>query len=116
MINKWQLDQWDADVKAAFDKGYQAGLVDGRKRVGGEDAREILADYAHRAWAHWMVHVYSRVEFNENGSATIPPELAKRWHRQMWTKYADLPEDEKESDRHQASEIIKLLKSITEEL
>ena len=34
------------------------------------------------------------------------------WQRQMNTKYGELSEKEKESDRHQADKIIKMLKEI----
>ena len=71
--------------------------------------REQLAAYAHRAWSGWIRYMWSKGTYNANGSFTIPKELAARWHRQMTTEYIDLPEGEKESDRAEADEMIKII-------
>ena len=67
---------------------------------------EKLADHVHDMWIGWMKYLFSKCEFNEDGSVTIPRESVLRWLRQMNTAYADLPENEKESDRKEAKSII----------
>ncbi len=42
-------------------------------------------------------------------TVTIPAQMVARWTRQMNTPYADLPENEKESDREEADKIIAIL-------
>ena len=42
---------------------------------------------------------------------TLPIELYKRWDRQIDTKYADLSEEEKESDRKETRNYLPLLKT-----
>jgi hypothetical protein len=76
--------------------------------------RERLAAYAHEAWARWMRHLYSRctVPAGEDVilSRTIGEWDSAKWMRQMETPYADLPEDEKASDRAQADKILAILR------
>lgn len=83
-----------------------------------EQLREQLAAYAHEARSGWM-----RWQFEQGGTEvvdtdeddelvtfwTMKPEEYKRWQRQMNTPYADLPENEKESDRRQADKILALI-------
>ena len=71
--------------------------------------REQLADYAHEAWAGWMVYLFEKSIHNEDGTVTIPKWAVDRWKRQTITKYLDLPEEEKESDRNEADKMISLL-------
>lgn len=73
--------------------------------------REGLADYAHKAWSGWMKYMFSKCTKNEDGSMTIPKDSVDRWTRQMDTKYADLPEKEKESDRDEADKMIGIVKN-----
>jgi chromosome segregation ATPase len=67
---------------------------------------EVLAEAQHAIWASWMKWMF------EAGGETwhlgrhdgedhwvMSNDKYERWHRQMNTPYADLPEDEKESDR-----------------
>lgn len=83
-----------------------------------EMTREALAAYAHKAWSGWMRYLFSKCDFTmpvilsalENGSVIIPKEFVERWMRQMNTEYVDLPENEKESDRKEADEILAILK------
>ena len=67
--------------------------------------REKLAAYAHDAWSRWMKYLFSKSTKNPDGSVTIPKDLVDRWTRQMTTKYEDLPEKEKPSDRDEADTI-----------
>ena len=67
---------------------------------------EELADLAHIVWAEWMRYMLSRrhgtasaLEDPDVKHTILPADLVDRWSRQMTTPYADLPEEEKESDR-----------------
>jgi len=71
--------------------------------------REKLAEYAHEAWSGWMRYLFEKSERNSDGTVTIPAWAVARWTRQMNTPYADLPENEKESDREEADKIIAIL-------
>ena len=62
--------------------------------------RERLAEHAHVVWQRWMGYMLSR--FDE--------EHMDRWRRQANTKYEDLTEHEKESDRAIADEYFALMK------
>jgi hypothetical protein len=85
-----------------------------------EDAlREALAAYAHEAWSGWMRYLFSKCDTHTPRNAvgmlldvpvtTIPRWAVERWERQMNTPYADLPEEEKESDRAQADKILDIV-------
>ena len=75
--------------------------------------REKLASYAHNAWSLWMKYMFSKSKINESGEVVIPKTLVDRWNRQYSTKYEDLPESEKESDRHEADNILRILNETT---
>ncbi|WP_245702891.1 hypothetical protein [Arthrobacter subterraneus] len=62
---------------------------------------EQLAAVEHERWAHWQQYVHDQCERQEDGSLVIPADLAARWQVQIETKYAELSEREKESDREQ---------------
>ena len=76
-----------------------------------DDAKiEALADYAHSAWGGWMMYLFDLSNENcDDGTYTIPKELVDRWTRQMEADYADLPENEKESDRKEARKMLALI-------
>lgn len=78
-----------------------------------DDVREQLADYAHAAWSGWMEYLFSKCLNGSviQGSAVIPPECVERWTRQMNTSYADLPENEKESDRAEADRMLAIFEA-----
>lgn len=82
------------------------GFIEAMKTM---DIREALAEYAHDSWAGWMRYLFRKSELVPDRGACIPEELVERWIRQMDTKYQDLPEKEKESDRNEADKIIALL-------
>ena len=70
---------------------------------------ESVASLVHDIWCRWMEYVFSKSIPNEDGSYTIPEELAKRWLRQMITYYEDLPEEERYSDIKIANEILAVI-------
>ena len=71
---------------------------------------EKLAEYAHEAWSGWMRYLFERSTENDDGTVTIPRWAAERWRRQMNTPYAELPENERESDRVEARRIMKIIR------
>lgn len=75
--------------------------------------REVLAEYAHRAWSGWMQYLFVKSKVNVDGSVTIPQPLAERWQRQATTLYASLPEGEKESGRAEADRILAIMEGKT---
>lgn len=62
---------------------------------------EKLAAIEHERWAHWQQYVHGHCESTSDGSLIIPATLAQRWQTQIDTRYADLSETEKDSDREQ---------------
>ncbi len=60
-----------------------------------------LAAVEHERWAHWQQYVHDQCQPTDDGSLVIPAELVERWSRQIETPYAELSEDERESDREQ---------------
>lgn len=75
--------------------------------------REPLAEYAHNAWSGWMDYLFSKCRHNEDGTCTIPDWAVERWQRQASTVYADLPEDEKQSDRAEADKMLVIFCTLT---
>lgn len=73
---------------------------------------EALADIQHDIWCHWMRYLFSVCTTNEDGSCTIPADMAERWKRQMETEYHRLSESEKESDREQAAKVLDVLSEL----
>jgi len=73
------------------------------------DLTEKLADLAHRQWSGWMEYLFEKSTLNDDGTVTIPKRAADRWKRQVETAYADLPEEEKESDREEARRVIEAI-------
>jgi hypothetical protein len=66
-----------------------------------EALMETLAALEHERWSHWQRYLHSQCGLMEDGSLIIPAELVSRWTEQMSKSYAELSEDEKESDREQ---------------
>jgi hypothetical protein len=73
------------------------------------ETKEKLADYAHEAWAGWMRHLFELSDEVCDGTVRIPSGLVDRWKRQVRTPYADLPEEEKESDRKEADRMLTII-------
>lgn len=73
------------------------------------DYKEILADLMHKQWSRWMRYVFKKSKANEDGSVTLPAWAVERWLRQVQTSYADLSEQEKDSDRDEAELVLEIL-------
>jgi hypothetical protein len=74
-----------------------------------DDIREQLAALAHEQWSGWMLYLFQKSDDGPNGSVVIPAELVSRWLRQMTATYAELPENEKDSDRDEADKMLAII-------
>lgn len=83
-----------------------------------DEIRERLAEYAHKAWSGWMKYLFKKSIEVGDGCVEIPNWAVERWTRQSNTTYKNLPEDEKESDREEADQMIEIAghKSCDEEV
>ena len=81
-----------------------------------DEIKESLARLEHEQWVHWMKYMYSLCSQDKHGNYIIPKEKAERQLKQINTKYKDLSEEEKQSDKDWAEKtlrrinLIKLLK------
>ena len=73
-----------------------------------------LAEVQHEIWSHWMEYLFDVSTTNEDGSVTIPSDKARRWKRQISTKYSDLSPMEQESDIEQARKILNVIHNETD--
>jgi hypothetical protein len=60
-----------------------------------------LAAVEHERWAHWQQYMHEQCRRSDDGSLAIPAELVTRWTRQINTRYGELSETERGSDREQ---------------
>lgn len=72
---------------------------------------EKLAAVEHERWSHWQRHVHSKCTRQPDGSLLLPADLVARWEKQIATKYAELDDIEKESDREQVRRYLPLIAS-----
>jgi hypothetical protein len=70
---------------------------------------EQLAAAEHERWAHWQRYVHSKGLQQPDGSIVLPADLVSRWEQQIATQYAQLTEQEKESDRDQVRKYLPLI-------
>src|SRR5258708_2258248 len=70
---------------------------------------EQLADKEHASLAHWMQYLFSMCIHHPDGKLTIPGHLVARWERQANTNYAELSEQEKQSDRDEVAHIMPII-------
>ena len=70
---------------------------------------EQLADKEHASWARWMQYLFSKCIRQYDGSFVIRRELAERWQRQVEMPYAELTEQEKQSDRDEVAHILPII-------
>lgn len=69
-----------------------------------DELREMLAELAHEQWSGWMKYMIGRLEGPD------PKVWLDRWRRQMETSYANLSEEEKESDRREADRVLEIIR------
>ena len=72
-------------------------------------ALEVTAAVEHARWAHWQKYLHEQCSTLDDGSLVIPADLVRRWEKQIATPYADLSDQEKNSDRDQAREYLEAL-------
>jgi hypothetical protein len=72
---------------------------------------EQLAAVEHERWSHWQRHVHRKCVRQPDGSLLLPAGLVARWEKQINTKYAELDEQEKESDREQVRKYLPVIAS-----
>jgi len=73
-----------------------------------EELTEKLAELEHIQWSNWTEYFLNN--FVDKDTGVINLDLAVRWKRQCATKYSELTEKEKDSDRIWADKVIKLIK------
>jgi hypothetical protein len=69
-------------------------------------AIDTLADIEHERWAHWQKYMHEKGERQPDGSLLIPADLVAQWDRQIATPFAELSQDEKDSDRDQVQKYL----------
>jgi len=106
LLVEWLLSQLESHTSNA---PHQARAVASRPECGCSLLREPLAEYAHGAWSGWMRYLFGKSTRNADGTVTIPAWAVERWTRQVETRYADLPENEKDSDRTEADSMIGIM-------
>lgn len=120
VFNNSELD-W---AKKAFDEGnFFTVAIDRIKAlerfrraaeatVNGEIYEELAA-IQHDIWASWQKYVHDhklrRVRIGLDTSYTLSVKDVERWNRQIITPYADLTENEKDSDREQVDKFWHLI-------
>lgn len=62
---------------------------------------EQLAAIEHQRWADWQAYFFSKCEQREDGALIVPAGYVNALLLQIATPYADLTEQEKESDREE---------------
>jgi hypothetical protein len=72
---------------------------------------EQLAAVEHERWSHWQRYVHSKCVRQPDGSLLLPANLVARWEKQIDTKYAELDDQERESDREQVRKYLPLIAS-----
>ena len=72
---------------------------------------EQLAAIEHERWSHWQRYMHNKAIRQIDGSLLLPPDLVARWEKQIETKYVDLSEAEKESDREQVRKYLPVIVS-----
>lgn len=94
-------------ISQVCDQAVAAERLRLRKEIEGK--REELAELAHGQWSGWMEYLFSKCKGRQDGPMIIPQWAVERWSRQLRTPYADLPEEEKESDRTEADKYLAIL-------
>lgn len=91
-----------------------------------EEFIEKGADIEHDRWAKWQKYFFSKCQIKPQSEVggmddryvylALPKDLYERWNRQIETKYSDLSEQEKESDRVEVRKYIPLIEELKAKL
>lgn len=82
-----------------------------RAREALEGRREELAELCHEQWSGWTKYLLGKMVAHDDkpGVLQLGNWYIERWKRQINTAFAELPDEEKESDRKEADRFIALL-------
>jgi hypothetical protein len=72
---------------------------------------EELSAIEHERWSHWQRYLHNKGFLQPDGSLVLPVDLVEHWDKQMNTKYENLSDREKESDREQVRKYLPLIAS-----
>ena len=75
-----------------------------------EEIREMLAAQEHERWSRWMKYLFSKC-YGLDKAMVIPAESVEHWQRQIDTPYAKMSEEEKDSDRKEADNTLRLIEA-----
>ncbi len=81
-----------------------------------EELIEALAGKEHAGWSSYMAYLFSKCEHNPDGSLTIPAGYVAALQIQIDTPYAELSEQEKQSDRDEVAHILPIIKDFRDTL
>ena len=76
-----------------------------------DDAMESLADVEHERWNGWMIYLFTQGAFQADGGFKINKSSTEWWKHLTETKYADLTEKSKESDRTEVRKTLAVIKA-----
>ena len=76
-----------------------------------QEVREALAEYAHDAWAGWMMYLFGKCIEQDDGTAIIPKWAVLRWRRQVSMSYKSLSSDEQGADYREADRMIEIVRA-----
>ena len=77
------------------------------------DLKEEVAEFCHSQWSGWMEYLFDNCNRNKDGTVVIPKWAVDRWERQLKASYAELSEEEKDSDRAEAEGFLKIIEGKT---
>ena len=70
---------------------------------------EKLAQLEHERWSHWQRYLHSRGTLQRDGSLLLSARDVQNWDREINTSYAELSDQQKESDREQVRKYLPLI-------
>lgn len=71
--------------------------------------KDQLAAAEHERWAHWQSYMHDHGQRHPDGSLTLPAYLVAQWEGQIKRPFAELTEQEKDSDREQVDRYLPLI-------